>query len=482
MVDEQAKLVFTIPFNIGNDDLDTFPLRDTDVAYHLRRAPDGFPTYAALVSAWHTYLTEDRARTSGSLYSEVTERCRASESSRAALDTASLAIQARDALIEAIGDKVIDLFSIGRNDVKVVFYFDGADDTLFKARHLNSGVHLHPFCRVSPLSQSPLCSRSFFRRTRTSRPLAPMNGPFIAGSLRQAPITETPFDCSPAFPLRPATLTLKDITSLHFLAQFGRPLFWTLLGTGILSGRITGLFARSCATSLSKVVSRGRACAGGFIPRLLLVLAYDAALGVIPIKEPVRYSQGCLLIDFIQALFTTGRADQILNARPDNIPLDSGLGRPFCAAFARAQVRFTHFGVLTDVRGVCAVGMLGEYLRCMAFLFVQVRRRAPVGAREPCAVDHRAFPRCFAVPDGRRYISLVMELCVQNAAIAAERKAWKKDRTQVAQTMQPDIDAPQVPQSDLEGAIREETSGPRVHPRYSIYVFGWCTGLSSCER
>ncbi|GBE82951.1 hypothetical protein SCP_0413380 [Sparassis crispa] len=210
-------------------------------ARRLELLPDGFPTYAALVSAWHTYLTEDRARTSGSLYSEVTERCRASEFSRAILDTASLAIQARDALIEAIDGKVIDLSSIGRNDVKVVFYFDGADDTLFKARHLNSGIHLHPFCTcLARISVSALLT-VFLSTDADIAPLPPVSGPFIAGSFRQAPITETPFDCSPAFPLRAATLTLQDITSLHFLAQFGRPLFWTLLGTGILSGRIVSV-------------------------------------------------------------------------------------------------------------------------------------------------------------------------------------------------------------------------------------------------
>ena len=41
------------------------------------------------------------------------------------------------------------------------------------------------------------------------------------------PIVDTPFDCSPALPLREndvKSLTLSDITCLEFMAQFGRPL------------------------------------------------------------------------------------------------------------------------------------------------------------------------------------------------------------------------------------------------------------------
>src|SRR5262245_11076058 len=40
----------------------------------------------------------------------------------------------------------------------------------------------------------------------------------------QAPITETPFDCSPLFPLSLESLTLEDTSTVEFMAQFGRPL------------------------------------------------------------------------------------------------------------------------------------------------------------------------------------------------------------------------------------------------------------------
>ena len=40
----------------------------------------------------------------------------------------------------------------------------------------------------------------------------------------QAPITETPFDCFPDFIIKPRTLRLKDIITVEFMAQFGRPM------------------------------------------------------------------------------------------------------------------------------------------------------------------------------------------------------------------------------------------------------------------
>lgn len=41
----------------------------------------------------------------------------------------------------------------------------------------------------------------------------------------QAPITETPFDCSPDLPVDPNSLTLDQISEISFMARFGRPLY-----------------------------------------------------------------------------------------------------------------------------------------------------------------------------------------------------------------------------------------------------------------
>jgi len=40
----------------------------------------------------------------------------------------------------------------------------------------------------------------------------------------QAPITETPFDCSPNLSIKPGKLKLEDLYQIEFMAQFGRPM------------------------------------------------------------------------------------------------------------------------------------------------------------------------------------------------------------------------------------------------------------------
>jgi hypothetical protein len=40
----------------------------------------------------------------------------------------------------------------------------------------------------------------------------------------QAPITETPFDCSPALSIKPGVFKMEDLSQIEFMAQFGRPM------------------------------------------------------------------------------------------------------------------------------------------------------------------------------------------------------------------------------------------------------------------
>lgn len=55
--------------------------------------------------------------------------------------------------------------------------------------------------------------------------LAPSARIPIEIKLIQAPITETPFDCSPDLPVDPNSLTLDQISKISFMARFGRPLY-----------------------------------------------------------------------------------------------------------------------------------------------------------------------------------------------------------------------------------------------------------------
>ena len=75
------------------------------------------------------------------------------------------------------------------------------------------------------------CVFTIFLSTESSISLlAPSREP--ARSTRQyktaalwGPITETPFDCHPIFPLQPGQYGLEDIAKLEFIAAFGRPLY-----------------------------------------------------------------------------------------------------------------------------------------------------------------------------------------------------------------------------------------------------------------
>ncbi|KAF8648748.1 hypothetical protein AX16_006189 [Volvariella volvacea WC 439] len=51
----------------------------------------------------------------------------------------------------------------------------------------------------------------------------------IAAPHLNAPITETPFDCAPNMRVIPRTLSLHHVRDVKFLANFGRPLFWSIL-------------------------------------------------------------------------------------------------------------------------------------------------------------------------------------------------------------------------------------------------------------
>jgi len=44
------------------------------------------------------------------------------------------------------------------------------------------------------------------------------------GLLLPAPITETPFDCSPNFPIKSSDITTATAAKVSFMANFGRPM------------------------------------------------------------------------------------------------------------------------------------------------------------------------------------------------------------------------------------------------------------------
>jgi len=120
---------------------------------------------------------------------------------------------------------------VGAPQIKLIIYFDEA----------------HPLTKVVPKNDDEktlydfLCSClnqfltfpmfSIFLSTNSS--LAKFAAPpALARSARirggkaviHAPITETPFDCSGDLVVKPGELSIKDISTIPFMAQFGRPL------------------------------------------------------------------------------------------------------------------------------------------------------------------------------------------------------------------------------------------------------------------
>jgi len=116
------------------------------------------------------------------------------------------------------------------NKIKIILYFDEAHELFHKQMTDDRPYHhfdalcgsLNAF-RGQPIFAIFLSTDSSLsvlasprKDNRSAR--AP------AGRL-QAPFTETPFDCSPIFPLELDELNYEDTCQIKFLAQFGRPMY-----------------------------------------------------------------------------------------------------------------------------------------------------------------------------------------------------------------------------------------------------------------
>jgi hypothetical protein len=112
--------------------------------------------------------------------------------------------------------------------IKVIMYFDEYHTLSGPVR---SGKTVYDFlCSAfDDLVSLPLFV-IFLSTNSHVRQDAPM--PIFARSARaraspatlQAPITEVPFDCSPELPIAAGTLKLADVSTIPFMARFGRPL------------------------------------------------------------------------------------------------------------------------------------------------------------------------------------------------------------------------------------------------------------------
>ena len=120
---------------------------------------------------------------------------------------------------------------VGLQRIKLIIYFDEAHPLTKVAPKNDDGKTLYDVL-CSCLNQF-LAFPMFCIFLSTNSSLAQFASPrALAKSARirggkaatHAPITETPFDCCGDLMVRPGELSIKDISTIPFMAQFGRPL------------------------------------------------------------------------------------------------------------------------------------------------------------------------------------------------------------------------------------------------------------------
>ena len=116
--------------------------------------------------------------------------------------------------------------------VKLVIYFDAAHVLSDTEVFSNSDKTLYAVMLsvLNVFTSTPLFVLFLSTSPRLSPP-APVSAQMIARSGRairspahHAPITETPFDCAPSFPVASDKYSRLELGQLEFMAQFGRPL------------------------------------------------------------------------------------------------------------------------------------------------------------------------------------------------------------------------------------------------------------------
>ena len=118
-----------------------------------------------------------------------------------------------------------------RRDVKVMLYFDEAHEFYHLIPNDKDGKTLYDGLWSSLDRFGSSSVFTIFLSTQSSLTLLAPSAAAARPARQQdtkklnAPITETPFDCHPTFPLHPGKFTLEDLGDLRFLARFGRPLY-----------------------------------------------------------------------------------------------------------------------------------------------------------------------------------------------------------------------------------------------------------------
>ncbi|KIL68577.1 hypothetical protein M378DRAFT_22060 [Amanita muscaria Koide BX008] len=268
MLDEQAKLVFTFPF-VVRDPSETrlgsaFPHPDKSVHDFVttfgsteEEAMTGYYRFfshlfvhaltiikesdrqsKSLPEWWRDYLAKQNNRET--LYSEAVKFAK---SSITHLSSSQSDVQEGDNQLGVdVAAAVEELLKVLKKEangtIKVVIYFDEAHElSNYQVKPNNRNRLEVLYTCLDVFSDSPLMfiftsTTSNLHRLPSPRSKARSARREMGNSVGQAPITELPFDCHHSFPLKPDLHSFQAICELRFLANFGRPLFWSLLESG----------------------------------------------------------------------------------------------------------------------------------------------------------------------------------------------------------------------------------------------------------
>jgi hypothetical protein len=134
-------------------------------------------------------------------------------------------------LLQSIDNSCQSVEGIERNHVKLMLYFDEAHvlrekipDDADKKSLYDVLCSCFNFFLPSPIFIIYLSTNSNISQLAPQSSLARSARARENPDALQAPITETPFDCSPELPIKPGKLKLEDLYQTEFMAQFGRPL------------------------------------------------------------------------------------------------------------------------------------------------------------------------------------------------------------------------------------------------------------------
>lgn len=257
----------------------------------------------------------------------------------------------------------------GSQRIKLIIYFDGAH-TLTEVVPTNDKENtLHDFlcsCLNEFLASPIFCIflSTGSRLAQFAAPRAFATSARIRGgkAVTHAPITETPFDCCGDLMVKPGKLTTKDISTIPFMAQFGRPLFWALLrGAGLEASQLhTEILALARAKLVASREINNRY--DTFSPAArLAVLDSQLSLDFEPRREKVQIEEAALVESHMRFAYSVPDHQEYLRSGYPSEPLLAEAAAQQLRTW-RTRDPFIAVEMLTDIleTGLLDHGELGE--------------------------------------------------------------------------------------------------------------------------